>query len=53
MRVRDDYVANLTALGFVKSNADAPCINRDAIVNKEAGQALRRISVTGGIKRAG
>jgi hypothetical protein len=53
MRVRDDYVADLTALGFVKRNADTAGINRDAIVNEEAGQALRRVSASTVIERAG
>jgi len=50
MRVRDDDVTDLTALVFVKRDADAPGINRDAIVNQEAGQALRRVSMPAGIE---
>jgi hypothetical protein len=53
MRVRDDYVADLTALGFGKRNADTAGINRNAIVNEEAGQALRRVSASTVIERAG
>jgi hypothetical protein len=53
VRVRDDNVADLTPLGFVQRNADAPGINRYAIIDQETGQALRRISVPAGIERAG
>ena len=49
----NDDVANVATLVFVQSNADAAGVNGDAIVNQEAGQALRRISVPAGIERAG
>ena len=53
VRVRNDDVADLAALGIVKRNADAAGINSDALIDKEAGQALGRVSVPAGIERAG
>ena len=51
--MRHDYVAHRAALCFVQRNAEAAGVNRDAVVNQEASQALRRISVPAVIKRAG
>jgi hypothetical protein len=51
--MRDDHVTDRAALGFVQGDADATRVDGNAIVNEEAGQALRRVSAPAGVKRAG
>jgi hypothetical protein len=51
--MRDDDVADLAPLVIVQRNPDAARVDADAIVNQEAGQALRRIGAPVGIERAG
>ena len=46
VRMRDDDIADATLLRFVKRNADAAGIDRDAIIDHKACKALRETSAT-------
>jgi len=41
--MRDDYVADRPPLSVSESDADAPGIDGDALIDKEASQSLRRV----------
>src|SRR5439155_14770592 len=53
MRMRDDDIADGSALRFSRRNTNTTGVDGDAGVNNETRQPLRRINATMGIERAG
>ena len=50
MRVRNDHVTNRAALLIGEGDADASGVNRYAVIDEKARQALRRIRAAVGIE---
>src|SRR3954454_25179868 len=51
VRMRDNHVPHRLALGFRKSNPKTAGIDRDAVIDEKACQALRRSRAAAGIER--